>query len=237
MDELDIFRFQCPKSKRSLRTRYRNRGKLRQCPGCNEAISVPDPEYSAPVEVIYDPEAERSLSIIAAQATHMLQILITRHRDAAVQLNMMLVYLPQEHEYSLRIPAVEEHVIKTEALCKSVNEVIQKYGTHHRDLWRQLLEKMQIFDTATHSSRRNIKPRRKWTIKIRKDVWNRFKRSCFYCKVRLETWRGEDMHLDHLDPLINDGADEIHNLVPSCPGCNLEKGGKYFNELKAPKDL
>ena len=73
--------------------------------------------------------------------------------------------------------------------------------------------------------------RQSWGPTIRRQIWEVQDRRCFYCAKSLETWTGNHMHLDHVDPLGRRGLDKLENLVAACVGCNLEKSDKEFPEL------
>ena len=74
-------------------------------------------------------------------------------------------------------------------------------------------------------------PRKHWGPTVRRQIWEVQDRRCFYCSRELETWTGQHMHLDHVDPFGRKGPDELENIVAACIGCNLEKSDKEFPEL------
>ena len=45
--------------------------------------------------------------------------------------------------------------------------------------------------------------------------------NCAYCGLPLDSLT---MHIDHIIPKSQGGTDEIDNLTPCCPMCNLAKG-------------
>lgn len=45
---------------------------------------------------------------------------------------------------------------------------------------------------------------------------------CSYCGVDCS----EKFHIDHVEPLVNNGKHELGNLAITCPSCNLSKGSK-----------
>lgn len=49
---------------------------------------------------------------------------------------------------------------------------------------------------------------------------------CFYCDGSLDNY-----HIDHIIPLSKGGEHQLHNLVLSCPTCNLKKGNKDPEEF------
>ena len=66
--------------------------------------------------------------------------------------------------------------------------------------------------------------------KTRFEVFKRDAFACVYCG------RGAPsvvLHCDHLDPLANDGGNEITNLVTSCGDCNLGKGATLLSDNSA----
>ena len=84
-----------------------------------------------------------------------------------------------------------------------------------------------------HSNRgsRSVRQRRRFGPKVRRRIWDRCRRRCYYCNGSLPSWRGAHMHLDHLKPFARGGADDESNLVASCPACNAEKHAAEFPEL------
>ena len=45
------------------------------------------------------------------------------------------------------------------------------------------------------------------------------------------------MHIDHVIPKRLNGGDEPWNLRQLCEKCNLQKGGRFFEEKKTPPTL
>lgn len=62
--------------------------------------------------------------------------------------------------------------------------------------------------------------RRKLTKAERQQVYERCQGHCAYCGCELEY---SDMQVDHVTPLRIGGADELHNMLPSCRSCNHYK--------------
>lgn len=63
----------------------------------------------------------------------------------------------------------------------------------------------------------------------RREVFDKGAGRCFYCGKVLTldgTW-----HVDHSFPRALQGQDELPNLVPSCPSCNLAKSDKTALEF------
>lgn len=56
---------------------------------------------------------------------------------------------------------------------------------------------------------------------------------CGYCKRELN----EVFHIDHFVPLAKDGPHSAHNLLLSCPTCNLQKGAKQPDKFMIEKQL
>lgn len=56
---------------------------------------------------------------------------------------------------------------------------------------------------------------------IRAAVWAKTGGHCWYCGVMTNPF--ENFHIDHVQPVIDGGANDLLNLVPSCQWCNLEK--------------
>ena len=66
----------------------------------------------------------------------------------------------------------------------------------------------------------------------RKQVHSKYNGKCAYCGCTLE----KGWHVDHVDPKVIGGSDNLENLNPSCKYCNTYKGGagleEYRNQLK-----
>lgn len=56
--------------------------------------------------------------------------------------------------------------------------------------------------------------------KVREQVFKKYQGRCAYCGSELE----KGWHVDHINPKIYGGGDEIENLNPACKDCNLYKG-------------
>lgn len=63
----------------------------------------------------------------------------------------------------------------------------------------------------------------------RRKVFKKTDGKCFYCETQLEITG--DWHIEHKKPKCRGGSDFLHNLVASCPTCNLEKGRKTVDEF------
>lgn len=63
----------------------------------------------------------------------------------------------------------------------------------------------------------------------RRRVFKKTEGKCFYCETQLDI--AGDWHIEHKKPKCRGGSDFLHNLVASCPTCNLEKGRKTVEEF------
>jgi 5-methylcytosine-specific restriction endonuclease McrA len=68
--------------------------------------------------------------------------------------------------------------------------------------------------------------------KTRQYVYDKYNGKCAYCGVDLvKGW-----HVDHINPQVYGGGNEIENLNPSCTHCNIYKSSRdlefYRNALK-----
>lgn len=63
---------------------------------------------------------------------------------------------------------------------------------------------------------------------IKNSVWEKTGGKCFYCGRQTIPFGNFNMsfHIDHLVPYSRGGKDTIKNLIPSCRGCNIERGNK-----------
>lgn len=57
-------------------------------------------------------------------------------------------------------------------------------------------------------------------------IW-RFDGACAYCGVV-----PEKLHIDHVVPLARGGSNDIGNLLPACPDCNLSKNCMLLTEWR-----
>ncbi len=228
MNPLDRFEFHCPQCDARISARNRARGRTRQCPGCQCPITVPDQiEQQIPLDI--DLDAQRSLEFLAARAAKLVQELLEKDRKAAIVVNGIFLYLPEKHLLEVLPTELRPYADAAWKICDDVKRTLARYGSQHREQWVASLERMHVvYQDETVRPRVS---RRKWSIKVRRQIWMRYGRKCYHCGLPLETWQGQYMHLDHLDPLVGSGDDDIANLVPACPDCNLEKGGVVFPEL------
>jgi hypothetical protein len=231
MKQQERIRFKCPHCNVVVLAKNRVAGLTRQCPGCGGAVVVPlsvpdDAQPPCP-----DPDAVRGLHFLAVRAASVVQAALSTNPKSARLLNTIFVYLPREHELESISEQWDDQFDRAWQICSEVNSTIVKYGTHHRRVWLETFQSMQILDSSAKKSPERIS-RRKWSIAVRRAVWERFNRRCIHCGTTLETWQGNLMHLDHLIPLCEDGEDDESNLVPACPDCNLEKGRRRFPEIE-----
>lgn len=77
-------------------------------------------------------------------------------------------------------------------------------------------------------------PRKRKSIpkSIRFEVLKRDKFSCQYCGISAPD---AILHVDHIDPVANNGPNDIINLITSCEGCNLGKSHKLLSDDSAIK--
>ena len=86
------------------------------------------------------------------------------------------------------------------------------------------------FNFAIEINGKNALTRRSWRRLTRK-VRERDAASCFYCGIL-----APDGHADHVIPLSRGGADDLENLVWTCPKCNLEKGDMTLQEWREKQE-
>jgi hypothetical protein len=67
---------------------------------------------------------------------------------------------------------------------------------------------------------------------IRFEVLKRDKFTCQYCG---NSAPDVILHIDHIDPVANDGRNDVINLITSCEGCNLGKSDKLLSDDSAIK--
>lgn len=63
--------------------------------------------------------------------------------------------------------------------------------------------------------------------KVRFEV---FKRDSFKCQYCGKSAPDVVLHVDHINPVSNDGTNDIMNLITSCSECNLGKGAKTLDD-------
>jgi len=86
---------------------------------------------------------------------------------------------------------------------------------------------------------RPIHKHRKTLTKSQKQVdWDKTKGRCWYFGVNVvsQSDAGEHyavtQHIDHQDPVIKGGTDDVSNLVIACKDCNYEKGVRGLEEFR-----
>jgi 5-methylcytosine-specific restriction endonuclease McrA len=178
-----------------------------------------------------DPDVSRGFHLLAVQAAAIVQDALERDSALAASLNMMFVYLPRECESLPVASRWGQFYEKAWRICRDINKTVSEKGAQYRSEWLQHFERMQVIQPQKNPSLFRVS-RRKWSIATRRSVWMKFGQKCIHCGVRLESWQGRHMHLDHLVPLAGSGIDDESNLVPACPDCNLEKGSKRFPEIE-----
>ena len=74
----------------------------------------------------------------------------------------------------------------------------------------------------------------------RDKIWKMFGCKCAYCGNILESSKGKDMHIDHIEPLVRlwngstlfPDADRENNLFPCCPPCNNYKHSQTLEDFR-----
>lgn len=56
--------------------------------------------------------------------------------------------------------------------------------------------------------------------KIRAHVLSKTNGQCVYCDAEINQ---QEMHVDHIVPVLHGGPDHVTNYVPACPSCNISK--------------
>lgn len=69
--------------------------------------------------------------------------------------------------------------------------------------------------------------------KIRAEIWEKSNGKCWYCGKAMNPFL--DFSIDHFIPVINNGTDEIFNLVPCCRSCNASKNSRDIESFRAIK--
>lgn len=67
--------------------------------------------------------------------------------------------------------------------------------------------------------------KRRFTGKVRVEMWRRDKGACFYCGILLPL--GARWHADHVVPHARGGRTVLLNGVVACPRCNRRKSAKW----------
>src|SRR5579872_4830176 len=70
-------------------------------------------------------------------------------------------------------------------------------------------------------------PRKNISKKIRFEVFKRDSFKCQYCgRVSPDVL----LHVDHIKPVAEGGANELVNLITACQACNLGKGARTLDD-------
>lgn len=72
--------------------------------------------------------------------------------------------------------------------------------------------------------------RKRFKKGTREDIYKSLNGRCAYCG---ELIHYGDMHMEHVYPLGQNGADRIENLLPSCPDCDTLKDNRNLEEFRA----
>jgi 5-methylcytosine-specific restriction endonuclease McrA len=63
-----------------------------------------------------------------------------------------------------------------------------------------------------------------WRRNVRKRIWIRWGRKCYWCNTKLHAHGNCKFTIDHVHPKVKGGSSKQENMVPSCRRCNLLKG-------------
>ena len=63
----------------------------------------------------------------------------------------------------------------------------------------------------------------------RKLLWERDNKTCYLCGKEIEGWQGEYMHVDHVFPWSQGGANNPENLRATHVACNLKKSDRIIS--------
>ncbi len=69
-----------------------------------------------------------------------------------------------------------------------------------------------------------------FSVELRRAVYAKTEGHCAYCGILL--WPDGKWHVDHMLPKAQGGTEEIGNLVPACPKCNLSKKDRTPEEFR-----
>lgn len=72
--------------------------------------------------------------------------------------------------------------------------------------------------------------RKRFSKEIREDIYKSLNGRCAYCG---ELIHYNSMHMEHVYPLGQNGADRIENLLPSCPDCDTLKDNRNLEEFRS----
>lgn len=121
-----------------------------------------------------------------------------------------------------------------EALSEIVTEILGKSN----DLMCEALDQKGQLKAELDQLQQRLKEHALHNTEIREAVWCITGGKCFYCDVWLvRSAEGEDrsrlFHIDHLVPKAHGGPDHLHNYVPACERCNIQKNSKSYVEFLA----
>jgi 5-methylcytosine-specific restriction endonuclease McrA len=63
-------------------------------------------------------------------------------------------------------------------------------------------------------------------------IWNKTLGQCAYCACIINPLQDRNYHFDHIEPQINNGSNDVDNLMLSCKTCNTQKGKKSISEYR-----
>jgi 5-methylcytosine-specific restriction endonuclease McrA len=230
----DRYSFACPHCKATLRAKASLQGQTRPCAGCQRPIVLPADNRRTQAKSSDNDtniDLERSLGVLAANAADVVQKACVLSSADGILLNSLFMYLPEEHDLGDAGLHLSQKLQQAWKICREVRSICAKSSTDSTATWLRIYERMKIYvpeDLPTKTART---VRKRWGIKTRRQVWERFGKRCYYCGLHLVSWRGQFMHLDHMTAIADGGADSESNLVPACADCNLEKGRTRFPEL------
>lgn len=87
-------------------------------------------------------------------------------------------------------------------------------------------------NSAAHNNRPNRESLSKRLGKLARQIKARDGHACVYCGATAES-SGSHLHLDHLTPKADGGADTADNLVLACRSCNSRRQDKSLREWAA----
>lgn len=89
-----------------------------------------------------------------------------------------------------------------------------------------------LFDEITPSMAAPENKRKNIPKSVRFEVLKRDKFTCQYCGAAAPEIV---LHIDHINPVANEGDNDITNLITSCEGCNLGKSDRLLSDDTAVK--
>ena len=82
-----------------------------------------------------------------------------------------------------------------------------------------------------------MKQEKKTSLKCRFEIFKRDNFTCQYCGRKPSD--GVKLHVDHMNPKINGGNEDMDNLITSCQDCNKGKFDYLLDlnkiKIKSPK--